>query len=212
MALFAAAVLALLIIFRADFLRVAVTNIWINGAIIGVALFGGLACFADMFRLLPEYKWMKNYFRGAKYVALPPVLLRPIAIILRDRGEISSPTRLNSMLEMILNRFEDSRESIRYITNLLIFLGLLGTFWGLINTIGGFADLIGGMDFMDENVMTSLQTGLTKPLSGMSVAFTSSLLGLAGSLIVGFFGLQVQMAQNGIFRELEEKLSRRTAI
>ncbi len=66
MALFAAAVLALLIIFRADFLRVAVTNIWINGAIIGVALFGGLACFADMFRLLPEYKWMKNYFRGAK--------------------------------------------------------------------------------------------------------------------------------------------------
>jgi hypothetical protein len=115
-------------------------------------------------------------------------------------------------LDIIVNRFEDQRESVRYITNTLIFLGLLGTFWGLIHTVGGFADLVGGLNFDDENIMNALQVGLSKPLAGMGVAFTSSLFGLAGSLIVGFLGLQVQLAQNAIFRELEENLSSRTKL
>ena len=107
---------------------------------------------------------------------------------------------------------EDSRESVRYITNTLVFLGLLGTFWGLIVTVGGFADLIGNLNFSDDAVLDAMQAGLARPLSGMATAFTSSLMGLAGSLTVGFLGLQLQMAQNTIFNELEDYLAARTRV
>ena len=113
---------------------------------------------------------------------------------------------------MIQLRFDDARESVRYITNTLIFLGLLGTFWGLIITVGGFADLISNLNFNDESVLQAMQAGLAGPLSGMATAFTSSLMGLAGSLIIGFLGLQVQSAQNAIFRELEDYLASHTSV
>ena len=113
---------------------------------------------------------------------------------------------------MILLRFEDNRESVRYITNTLVFLGLLGTFWGLIITIGGFAELIGNLNFSDETVLQTMQSGLTRPLAGMATAFTSSLLGLGGSLTVGFLSAQVQSAQNEIYRELEDYLAAHTRV
>ena len=212
MALFTALLLVGLILFYAPFLRIAAANVLLNGIIIGTTVFGIGLCFVEIFKLLPEYKWARAYFSGRKRVALPPRLLRPVALILRARPVRISGTTLNSMLEMILNRFEDSRESVRYITNMLIFLGLLGTFWGLILTVGGFADLIGALDFSDESVLQNMQAGLTRPLSGMATAFTSSLMGLAGSLAVGFLGLQVQLAQNAIFREVEDYLSAHTSV
>ena len=165
-----------------------------------------------MFKLLPEYKWARAYFSGKKNAPLPPRLLRPVALVLRARPVRISATTLNGMLDMILTRFEDSRESVRYITNTLVFLGLLGTFWGLILTVGGFADLIGTLNFANESVLQDMQAGLTVPLSGMATAFTSSLMGLAGSLAIGFLGLQVQLAQNAIFREVEDYLSAHTSV
>ena len=212
MALFTAFLLAGLILFYGPFLRVAAANVFLNGIIIGTTIFGIGLCFVEMFKLLPEYKWARAYFSGRKNAALPPRLLRPVALILRARPVRISATTLNGMLEMILNRFEDSRESVRYITNTLIFLGLLGTFWGLILTVGGFSDLIGALDFSDEAVLQNMQAGLTRPLSGMATAFTSSLMGLAGSLTIGFLGLQVQLAQNAIFREVEDYLSSHTSV
>lgn len=212
MALFTALLVACLILFYEPFLRVASANILLNGIIIGTTIFGIGLCFVEMFRLLPEYKWARAYFAGKRNAPLPPRLLRPVALILRARPVRISASTLNGMLDIILLRFEDSRESVRYITNTLIFLGLLGTFWGLIVTVGGFADLIGALDFADESVMQTMQTGLTRPLSGMATAFTSSLMGLAGSLTIGFLGLQVQLAQNGIYRELEDYLSAHTSV
>jgi hypothetical protein len=217
MALFAALVIAGVILCRKEFLDLAATNIWLNGIIIGTTIFGIGLCFADIFKLIPEYKWMRNYFAGKTRAAdLPPKILRPVAIMLQkqksQRANYISTGAMNNFLEVILGRFEDSRESVRYITNTLIFLGLLGTFWGLIHTVGGFADLVGGLDFGDENIMAAVQSGLAKPLGGMGIAFTCSLLGLAGSLIVGFLGLQVQLAQNALFRELEENLSSRAQL
>ena len=184
MAFFTALLLAGLILFYEPFLRVASANILLNGIIIGTTIFGIGLCFVEMFKLLPEYKWARAYFSGRKNAPLPPRLLRPVALILRARPVRISATTLNGMLDMILLRFEDSRESVRYITNTLIFLGLLET----------------------------MRNGLTGPLSGMATAFTSSLMGLAGSLMVGFLGLQVQLAQNGIFRELEDYLSAHTSV
>ena len=212
MALFTALLVAGLILFYEPFLRVAAANVFLNGIIIGTTIFGIGLCFVEMFKLLPEYKWARAYFMGRKNAALPPLLLRSVALILRARPIRISATTLNGMLDMILTRFEDSRESVRYITNTLIFLGLLGTFWGLIVTVGGFADLIGSLNFDDASVMQTMQSGLTRPLSGMATAFTSSLMGLAGSLAVGFLGLQVQLAQNAIFRQVEDYLSAHTSV
>lgn len=213
MALFTALVAAGAILFHDKILQIATANIWLNGIIIGTSVFGIGLCFVDIFKLLPEYRWMKNYFRGNR-ASLPPRLLKPVATILQhdNTDKTISANTIGNLLDMILVRFEDQRESVRYITNTLIFLGLLGTFWGLINTVGGFGELISGMNFEDADIMTTLQAGLAKPLSGMSTAFTCSLFGLGGSLIVGFLGLQVQMAQNAIFRELEDNLATRTKV
>ncbi len=216
MALFTAVLAGALIIFWRPFMAAASANILLNGVIIGTTLFGIGLCFVHMFYLLPEYRWVREYFggraRAGRVVAMPPRVLTPVATVLRTHPARITPATLNGLLDMILMRFEDSRESIRYITNTLVFLGLLGTFWGLIMTVGGFAELIGGLDFADINVMEKMQDGLTKPLAGMATAFTSSLMGLGGSLAVGFLGLQVQLAQNTIFREVEEHLSAHTYI
>ncbi len=212
MALFTALLAAGLILFYRPFMQIAIANIYLNGIIIGTALFGIGLCFVEMFRLLPEYKWLRTYTSGRAANKMPPRLLRPVALMLRARPARISPANVSGVLEMILNRFDESRESLRYVTNTLIFLGLLGTFWGLILTVGGFAELIGGLNFEDESVLIAMQQGLARPLAGMATAFTSSLLGLAGSLSVGFLGLQVQLAQNAIFRELEDYLSSRARI
>jgi hypothetical protein len=215
MALFVALAVTGVILFYGQFMQIASTNIWLNGVIIGATVFGIGLCFVDIFKLLPEYRWMKKYFGENKNAELPPRLLRPVAMILQHSAKNNTPistSTLHNFLDIIIGRFEDQRESVRYITNTLIFLGLLGTFWGLIHTVGGFAELVGNLNFDDENVMNAVQSGIAKPLAGMGTAFTSSLFGLAGSLIVGFLGLQVQLAQNSIFRDLEENLSSRARL
>lgn len=212
MTLFTALLVVGVLYFWAEFIEVSIANIWLNGVIIGTSLFGIGLCFVQMFQLMPEYRWLNGYVNGKRGVKLPPYLLRSVAMMLTVRPKRISATTLNGFLEMVLIRFEDSRESIRYITNTLIFLGLLGTFWGLILTVGGFAELIGSLNFSDETVLNSMQAGLARPLAGMATAFTSSLLGLGGSLTVGFLSLQVQSAQNAIYHELEDYLSAHTHI
>jgi beta-lactamase regulating signal transducer with metallopeptidase domain len=212
MALFTAMTFALVLYFNAEFLQIATANIWLNGVIIGTTLFGIGLCFIQVFKLLPEFKWLYAYTTGRGVIPTTPNMLRPVAQILASRPHKIPASTLDSVSDMILMRFEDSRESVRYITNILIFLGLLGTFWGLILTVGGFAELIASLNFSDESVLESMQAGIYKPLSGMTTAFTSSLLGLAGSLIVGFLGIQVQIAQNTIFHILSDYLSARTTV
>lgn len=212
MTLFTALLVAGVLYFWAEFIEVSIANIWLNGVIIGVSLFGIGLCFIQMFQLLPEYKWLNGYVCGKRGLKLPPYLLRPVASMLHARPKRISATTLNGFMDMIQIRFEDARESVRYITNTLIFLGLLGTFWGLILTVGGFAELIGNLNFSDETVLNTMQAGLSRPLAGMATAFTSSLLGLGGSLTVGFLSLQVQSAQNAIYHELEDYLAQHTHI
>ena len=212
MTLFTALLFAGIMYFWAEFIQISIANIWLNGVIIGTSLFGIGLCFVLMFQLLPEYKWLHGYTTGRRGHPLPPRLLRPVATMLASRPRRISATTLNGFMDMILMRFEDSRESVRYITNTLIFLGLLGTFWGLILTVGGFAELIGNLNFSDETVLNSMQAGLTRPLACMATAFTSSLLGLGGSLTVGFLALQVQSAQNAIYHELEDYLAAHTHV
>lgn len=207
MSIFTAALVVLALIFWRTFLNIAVTNVILNGIIIGTTVFGIALCFVNMFKLLPEYKWLHAYFDGRSYYGFTPKLLRPVAMVLHNHHIHISTETLSELLDFVSIRIEDKRDSVRYVTNTLIFLGLLGTFWGLIVTVGGFANLLLSIDFADEYVLQNMQSNMAGPLSGMATAFTSSLLGLAGSLAVGFLGLQLQFAQNTMFQELTDFMS-----
>ncbi|MBO7645096.1 MAG: hypothetical protein J6S57_02185 [Alphaproteobacteria bacterium] len=210
MSMFTAVLLAIILFFWRTFLNIAVANVVLNGIIIGTSIFGIVICFIQMFHLLPEYRWLHAYFSGVATSGFVPKILRPIAMALNNRHTHITTASLNELLELISSRIESERDSVRYVTNTLIFLGLLGTFWGLILTIGGFADLLISLDFESEAVLQNMQNGMSIPLTGMATAFTSSLLGLAGSLSVGFLGQQVQFAQNTMFQDLTDFMTKYT--
>lgn len=207
MSIFTALLLVCGLLFWRTFFNIAITNIFLNGIIIGTTIFGIGLCFVSIFKLLPEYKWLHAYFDGHADYGFAPKLLRPISLALHNRHVHINTSNLSELLDLVAIRIEEERDSVRYVTNTLIFLGLLGTFWGLILTVGGFAQLLMNIDFNNEYVLQNMQMGLAGPLSGMATAFTSSLLGLAGSLIVGFLGLQLQFAQNTMFQELTDFMS-----
>ena len=185
----------------------------LNALIIGVLLIGILLSFRQVIRLFPEVAWV-NEFRLADpgiTVTRPPVLLAPMAAILRDRTgrmTISSLT-MRSILDSIAVRLDEAREISRYMTGLLIFLGLLGTFWGLIETVGSVGKVLEGLQVGGDasSVFETLKEGLAAPLSGMGISFSSSLFGLAGSLVLGFLDLQMSQAQNRFHTDLEDWLA-----
>lgn len=210
MSMFTAVLLAVILFFWRTFMNIAIANVVLNGIIIGTTIFGIVICFIQMFRLLPEYRWLHAYFKGIATYGFVPTILRPVAMALHNRHAHITTASLNELLELVSSRIEDERDSVRYVTNTLIFLGLLGTFWGLILTIGGFAELLINLDFESAAVLQTMQNGMATPLTGMATAFTSSLLGLAGSLSVGFLGQQVQFAQNTVFQDLTDFMTKYT--
>lgn len=189
-------------------------NPGLNGVIIAVLVIGILLVFRQVIRLFPEIRWV-NTFRIADpgiEVDRPPVLLAPMATLLGDRiGRTAISTQtMRSILDSILMRLDEERELSRYLVSLLIFLGLLGTFWGLLQTVTSVADTIRTLDVSSANtgvIFEDLKEGLTAPLGGMGTAFSSSLFGLAGSLILGFLDLQAGQAQNMFYNDLEDWLS-----
>jgi len=194
-------------------------NPGLNGLIAATLLVGILYSFRQVLTLGPEVKWVNAFRRADPGLALaaPPRLLAPMATML---GERTGPMRLTalsmrSLLDSIGSRLDESREISRYTIGLLIFLGLLGTFWGLLATVSSVGDTIRSLDVTNTDsvmVFTELRTNLEAPLSGMGTAFSSSLFGLAGSLILGFLDLQAGQAQNRFYNELEEWLSTVTSL
>jgi hypothetical protein len=188
-------------------------NPGLNALIILVLLIGVVLSFRQVIRLFPEVAWV-NGFRLADpglAVARPPVLLAPMAAILGDRvGRMAiSAQIMRGLLDSIATRLDEARDLSRYMTSLLIFLGLLGTFWGLIETVGSVGKVIDGLKVGGDAgaIFDSLKEGLAAPLGGMGISFSSSLFGLAGSLILGFLDLQMSQAQNRFYVEVEDWLS-----
>src|SRR5215216_1233450 len=188
-------------------------NPGLNALIIAVLFIGILLSFRQVIRLFPEVAWV-NGFRLADpglAVERQPVLLAPMAAILSDRmGRLTISTPLmRSLLDSIATRLDEARDLSRYMTGLLIFLGLLGTFWGLIETVGSVGKFLESLKVGGDagSVFESLKEGLAAPLSGMGISFSSSLFGLAGSLALGFLDLQAGQAQNRFYMELEDWLS-----
>jgi hypothetical protein len=188
-------------------------NPGLNALIGGVLLIGVALTFRQVIRLYPEVAWV-NGFRVADpglAVDRPPVLLAPMAAILGDRvGRMAmSSTLMRGILDSIATRLDEARDISRYMTGLLVFLGLLGTFWGLIETVGSVGHVIDSLKIGGDAgaIFDSLKEGLAAPLSGMGISFSSSLFGLAGSLILGFLDLQSSQAQNRFYTDLEDWLS-----
>jgi len=193
----------------------------LNGVILAVLLFGIIWNLHQVNRLAPEVVWLETYQTSrARLATLPaPKLLAPMAHMLasretQTRGDQArftlSTTAMRSLLDGIASRLDESRELSRYMTGLLIFLGLLGTFWGLLRTIGAVSEVIGSMSVGsgDLNALfEQLKSGLTKPLAGMGTAFSASMFGLSGALVLGFLDLTAGQAQNRFFNELEEWLA-----
>ncbi len=193
-------------------------NAALNGMILAVLLLGIMYIFQQVWTLKPEVEWIED-FRGGAAVSSgkPPSLLAPMATMLGERqGRVSlSALSMRTLLDGISSRLDESRDISRYLIGLLIFLGLLGTFWGLLKTVAAVADVISQLtvDAVDIGaVFNDLKTGLEAPLSGMATAFSSSLFGLAGSLVLGFLDLQAGQAQNRFFNDLEEWLSSLTRL
>jgi hypothetical protein len=188
-------------------------NPGLNGLILGVALIGIILAVRQVWRLFREARWVNDLERGDDGL-LPeerPVLLAPMAALIANRssrGALSVATT-RALLDSIGVRLDESRELVRYLAGLLVFLGLLGTFWGLIETVGSVGKVIQSMRTGAEAgvLFDELKSGLAAPLSGMGLSFSASLFGLAGSLVLGFLELQVGQAQSRFYTELEDWLA-----
>ncbi len=194
----------------------------LNGLIAFVFVLGVLTCFWQVWSLAQSVSWIESVVRGKPGAAeaTPPVLLAPLAALLQARGKARSmtisATSGRSILDSVAQRVDEARDITRYLVNLLVFLGLLGTFWGLATTVPAVVETIRGLAPKEGEtgieVFSKLMGGLESQLGGMGTAFSSSLLGLAGSLVVGLLELFAGHGQNRFYRELEEWLSSITRI
>ncbi|MCR9087011.1 MAG: biopolymer transporter ExbB [Rhodobacteraceae bacterium] len=190
-------------------------NPWLNGVIGGVFVFGVLACFWQVLQLFSSVGWIESFVRHRDKAEMgdAPRLLAPLAALLGSRGATAQigASSARSILDSVATRIDEARDITRYIVNLLIFLGLLGTFYGLATTVPAVVDTIRSLAPQDGEessaVFARLIGGLERQLGGMGTAFASSLLGLAGSLVVGLLELLASHGQNRFYRELEEWLS-----
>jgi hypothetical protein len=203
------------LILHREILRAFNANPGLNGVIFGLLFIGIILALRQVVRLFREVRWVNALPRGMADKVSRPILLAPMAALLADRpaGVTISTLTLRTILDSVGTRLDEAREVSRYLTGLLIFLGLLGTFWGLLTTVGSIGDVIKSMQTgADAAVMfDDLKNGLAKPLAGMSISFTSSLFGLAGSLVLGFLDLQAGQAQNRFYNELEDNLTASTS-
>ncbi|MBN07193.1 MAG: flagellar motor protein MotA [Rhodospirillaceae bacterium] len=194
-------------------------NVFLNGLIVGVLVLGVFYNFRQVFVLFPEVAWIERFRKNSPNPShsKPPKLLSSMATMLGERQDALSLSTLSmrSLLDGIASRLDEARDLSRYTIGLLIFLGLLGTFWGLLETVGSIRQVIGSLSVSGGDftvVFSNLKAGLAAPLDGMGTAFSSSLFGLAGSLILGFLDLQSGQAQNRFYNDLEEWLSSLTRL
>ena len=191
-------------------------NLWLNGLILAVFFMGVLTCFWQVAQLVRSVSWIEDFaaHRPGHEITIAPRLLAPLAALLRSRGprggQISS-SAARSIQDSVATRIDEARDITRYLTSLLIFLGLLGTFYGLATTVPAVVDTIRALAPQEGEtgmqIFDKLMSGLERQLGGMGTAFSSSLLGLAGSLVVGLLELFAGHGQNRFYRELEEWLT-----
>lgn len=218
MMVFTLAVTILVLVLLPGLQRAFMANAGLNAVIVGALLLGMFHSYRMVWRLFPEVRWI-NSFRESEAdadIMRQPRLLGPMASLLRNRQSmVLSPASMRSLLDSLGARLDEARDLSRYLVGLLIFLGLLGTFWGLLATVTSIGNAINALDVtsgQSSTVFEGLKEGLKGPLAGMGLSFSSSMFGLAGSLILGFLDLKASQAQNRFYNDLEDWLSTITDI
>jgi flagellar biosynthesis chaperone FliJ len=219
MGVFLALVAALAALLVPQLKHAFMANVEFNSVILFVLAIGIAVNLRQVWRLQREVVWIESFYHAdpGRPQLVRPLLLAPMSRVLasRERGKVHlTPASMRSILDSVQIRLEEQRDLSRYLIGLLIFLGLLGTFWGLLVTIRSVGDIIGGMSVGADPVsmFEALKIKLDEPLGGMATSFSTSLFGLAGSLVVGFLDLQSGHAQNRFYNELEEWLSQITRL
>ena len=211
--------IVILISFVAPTLRnIFVSSKVLNTFILLVFVLGVFLNFRNTIMLINDVDWINDFFAGRDKDRVPSVIT-PVAFLLKEHRKNSKPYMeagtMRTLLGIVDSRLSDYKESANYFSGVLVFLGLLGTFWGLLLTIGSVGDVVRNLDIVGGNVgamFESLKANISKPLSGMGTAFSTSLFGLGSSLILGFLQLQTNLAQHFFYNELEENMTRYTRI
>jgi len=223
MVLFIVAVAVVCALLFPELERVFLHNVPLNSMILGAGLIGVFYIFRQVLQLQPELAWIDNFKKSREPLSREaPRLLAPMATMLGERKEKDgnkplslSTIAMRTLLDGISARLDEARDISRYLIGLMIFLGLLGTFWGLLDTVNSVGGVINGLEIGSRDVaeiFNNLKAGLQRPLAGMGTSFSSSLFGLASSLILGFLDLQAAQAQNLFYNDLEEWLSSLTRL
>ena len=219
MSAFLAIVVAVCAALFSTLLDAFLANPALNGVILGVLVIGIVFAFRQVLRLAPETAWLTTARTNQPGLSVKraPVMLAPLATMIAERrGRVSlNAVSMRSVLDGIGSRLDESHELARYLIGLLIFLGLLGTFWGLLQTVTSVGDVIGGLSVGGDDLGSAfddLKGGLEAPRAGRGTAFSSSLFGLAGSLVLGFLELQASQAQNRFYNDVEDWLSSHTRL
>ena len=193
------------------------TNQTLNSVILIVIVIGIIYALRQLINIKNELNWINSFLKSSSVKKLSiksPKLLKYLDNYLKEQSGkfIFTQSSMKTIMESLEGRLIESREISRYTIGLTIFLGLLGTFWGLLETINSVGVTVSSLDFSENTqaLFKVLKQGLEEPLNGMGTAFSSSLLGLGGSLILGFLDLQSNQAQNRFYNEIEEKLAERT--
>ncbi|VAV88310.1 MotA/TolQ/ExbB proton channel family protein, probably associated with flagella [hydrothermal vent metagenome] len=187
-----------------------IANIAINGLILLVFIAAVLYCYRQVFSIYPAVAWVRSLTNAHDFDDLqaPPGLIAPMAVLLAEKpGQLRLASgSSHSILDAVSARMDEAGQITRYLSRLLIFLGLLGTFWGLLQTVSSVGDAVSALSAGSggQEDVNKLMAALQEPIKGMGTAFSSSLFGLAGSLVIGFLDLQAGQAQNRFFQEVED--------
>src|SRR5258707_4592185 len=140
----------LLVVLYRQIITAFFANPGLNALIGAVLLIGTILSFRQVIRLYPEVAWVNNFRIADPGLAVErhPTLLAPMAATLggerTGRMSISQQT-MRHLLDSIATRLDEARDISRYMTGLLVFLSLLGTFWGPIETVGSVCQVIEGL-------------------------------------------------------------------
>ena len=218
MCLFMVAILVLISFVAPTLRNIFLSNKVLNSFILMVFVFGVFINFRNTVMLIGDVDWINDFFMGRDKGRVPNIIT-PVAFLLKEHRKNRKPymeaSTMRTLLGIVDSRLNDYKESASYFSGVLVFLGLLGTFWGLLLTIGSVSDVVRNLDIVGGNVgamFESLKANISKPLSGMGTAFSTSLFGLGSSLILGFLQLQTNLSQHFFYNELEENMTRYTRI
>ena len=219
MGLFLLGVMVLLTMLSSQLRTIFNSSKILNTFILTVFVFGMFLNFKNTIVLINDSTWINNFFAGKEDSSKAPKIISPVAFLLKEHRKSYRPYleagTMRTLLDIVDARLHDSKESSSYFSGVLVFLGLLGTFWGLLLTIGSFGDIVRNLNVSGGDILgvfESLKTNISRPLSGMGTAFSTSLFGLGSSLVLGFLQLQATLAQHFFYNELEENMTRYTRI